>query len=122
MDTVIELIIQFTYLVVTTPLPSSRLDETSRKQPRPPRPLQRALVPAVVPFLVDVNQVVLLQLQLVLAVRRVRDLAPEKLMHGLHARFGAVAGVQGVGLAVVVDVRAGGGAPGGILRSIMVLA
>jgi hypothetical protein len=53
------------------------LHEGRGEQPRAPRALQSALVPAVAALARHHHDVVHLQLQLVLRVRRVRDYAPE---------------------------------------------
>lgn len=93
--------------------PSETFDKTSGEQPRSTRPLLRPFIPAVVPLLVHVDDVVHLELQFVLAVGWIRRDAPEAFPYRLSSSFAgatdapAVATVQRVRFSVLVHVGTG---------------
>lgn len=88
-------------MITTHQKASKALHETSGKQTRPSRSLLRPLVPPVVSFLVNVNYVVDLQLELVLAVGGVRSDASKAFADVLGAGFPSR--VQRIRLSVAVN-------------------
>lgn len=86
------------------------LDKTRRKQPGSSRSLLHSFVPSVFSLLVNVNYVVNLQLQLILAVWRVWRDASESFMDRLRFCLRSRTRIQRVRLPMMVNVRARTGA------------